>query len=272
VCTDIIFSRVLITGAGPANPSDFGSGALVRFSGPIQQPGLPLDPNCCYIDSEIDNVLFTRCEIRQYDLTGGGSTATYCVFNDNVQALQISFEHCVLRTNESDPDTKVLVNSYVALIRGGACHFRHCDVGRASKAVFSLEAVHNTIIDDCYVEETNWRRDGPPAPFLEMENDVGVSRPNPIVVRNCELNTTTALLVLNCKQPVILEGNLFKANVYISQAPEYPPPTPPYTYSPVVSIANSFDFEIPGIGFTGGVPGGPPLPIPAGMLIKIADV
>jgi hypothetical protein len=370
VVTDIIFSRVIVTGAAPPKDTDQGSGALVRFSG----------------DSEIDELLFTRCQIRQSILLYG-LLAEYCVSNiENQQAAGIHFEHCVLSDATS-----------IGAIRSGACLFRHCQVFRAPTAVFTVEIAHNTIIEDCYIEDNCYTTaddlfTGPPAPtgasgaqsgsgdfpvgtytfvltpwdgrlnlglptsytydpghsisstvtvnvttpgsgiavtcalgagsvgfalwqlidgvyrfvepgvpagfalgdsftftnpatpgtsatssfvllkwngpFLYMPDTVGESGSVPIVVRNCELNATTASLVLNCKQPVILDGNLFKANVYISQAPEPPPPVPPYTYSPVVSIANSFG--IPGTGFTGGIPGGAPSPIPAGMLIEVA--
>jgi hypothetical protein len=380
VCSDVVFSRVLITGAGPATPTA-GTGSLVLFSG----------------NSEIDDVLFTRCQIRQYSLpttltaaitstattitvassayfpppnfyvsigseillvtaTGGtnnttwtvarhqkgtaaadaaplaavmlvsasttlaapitaaattitvtmtsaagfpppnfyisigseillvtavggagnatwtvvrgqqntaaataaagasllngfmvATAATACVYNNyNGQAFMINFEHCYL----SDADNLVVIHA-------GACHFRHCVLENASSAVFSLDAVHTMIIEDCYIEDGN----GTNGPFLFMDYLSNVSGPTPIVVRNCELNATTATLELNCTQPVILEGNMFKGNVKISLAG---PTLPTSGYFPVVSIGNTFG--VPGVGFMGATPGSAP---PAGMLLQV---
>jgi hypothetical protein len=129
-------------------------------------------------------------------LYDGLSAATACVYNCNGQAFMINFEHCYL----SDADNLVVIG-------GGACHFRHCVLENASSAVFSLDAVHTMIIEDCYIEDGN----GTNGPFLFMDYLSNVSGPTPIVVRNCELNATTATLELNCTQPVILEATCSRA-------------------------------------------------------------
>jgi Pectate lyase superfamily protein len=258
VCSDILFLRVFVTGAwwsgtpGTYDPRThkvsgkkvLASGNLVHFAGQREFTD--------YADSEIDNVLFTRCQIRQYwpdPVVGlppdtpspdGEGAAGVAIKNDNGQAFMINFEHCWVANAET-----------VVQILAGACHFRHCVVFFGSYAIFSLEAVQLMIIEDCYIEQST-------VPFVKMENASGGSGAPPIIVRNCQINTASPL-VLNCKQPVILEGNLLGGDVVIQPAFEANNAPPSAGWFPVVAVGNSF--SSPNRGFVA----------PPGLLVEVAN-
>ena len=233
--SDVLFLRVFITGAlsKVGDNGEVMKGNLVQFSGARDFPQ--------YQDSEIEHVLFTRCQIRQYDLTPNPTTAAVGVLNDNGQAFMINFEHCWL--SDADNVVKVL---------GGACHFRHCDVFNGSEALFSVELVQLMIIEDCYTEHDS-------GPFLVMQNSFAGSGGPPLVIRNCQLNTATARLSLNCKQPVLLEGNIFGGDVVIQPAFEANNAPPSAGWFPVVAVGNRFGS--PNTGFVA----------PPGLLVEVAN-